>query len=117
VYAAAPRPFGSAVALVALAALSGCATPEAVRRIEAAHPGARYEASATGCDRRAPATSRRFGGDLHSAWLWSREVVGTATSRPCEAVIEAVAGGARQPVYRVARDSAGRRREKPLPPR
>ena len=50
VHAAAPRPFGSAVAfaaLAALAALSGCATPEAVRRIEAAHPGARYEASAT----------------------------------------------------------------------
>jgi hypothetical protein len=60
--------------------------------------------------------NRRFGGDLRAAWLWSRQVVGAAPALRCEAVIEAVAGGVRQPVYRIGRDSLGRRSESTLPP-
>jgi len=100
---------------IAVGGTSGCAAPPAVRRIADAHPGAAYEATATGCDWRVRATGRHFGSDLRGAWLWSRQVVGTAPARRCEVVIEAVRGGVRQPVYRVARDSLGRRTEGTLP--
>ena len=87
--------------MVALAA--GCARPEALRRIEAAHPGASYEGSTTGCGAISP-TARRFGGDLRAAVLWARQAVHTTRALPCEATIEAVSGGTggtHRAVYRV----------------
>ena len=95
--------------------LAGCATPQVVRRIEAAHPGAAYEATTQGCDP-GGVTTRRFGQDLRLAVLWSRQAVRGARLLPCEVVIDAVTGGTRRPVYRVrwTRDSA--RTEGAMPP-
>ncbi|MFL5575528.1 MAG: hypothetical protein ACJ79S_06120 [Gemmatimonadaceae bacterium] len=102
----------SAVAAgLAVALAAGCATPAVVRRIESAHPGASYDAAATGCDWRVRSRGRHFGRDLRGAWLWSRQVVGGAQARQCEVVIEAVSGGTHEAVYRIARDSLGRRTE------
>ena len=86
--------------LVLLATTVGCAAPAVVREIEAAHPGAHYDAIATGCGAGAP-TGRRFGPDLWLAVLWSRQVVRSARQLPCEAVIQAVTGTESRPVYRV----------------
>ena len=88
----------SAAWLAAL--LTGCATPDVVRRIEASHPGAQYEATALGCGSSGP-TARRFGRDLRLAVLWSRQVVREARRLPCEVVVEAVTHGAHRPVYRI----------------
>jgi hypothetical protein len=97
----------SVTAASVAALLGGCGTPEVIRRVAAAHPGATYEATATGCGSTAPA-SRRFGGDLRLAVLWSRETARAARQLPCEIVIDAVTGGSRQPVYRVRLAREGR---------
>ena len=104
----------SAVWLLAGGAVS-CAPPGEVRRIGEAHPGAQYEGAIHGCGAVGP-SGRRFGANLRLAILWSREVVHEARAFPCEVVIEAVDGDARQPVYHVARDRAGVRTEGALPP-
>ena len=90
---------------VATLLVAGCAAPAEVRRVEAAHPGARYEATST-C---APggAMARRFSGDLRAAVLWSRQVVREARVLPCEVVVEAVRAGQRQSVFRTRRARTG----------
>jgi hypothetical protein len=104
-----------AIAFLAVATgIGGCATPATVRRIAAAHPEAVYETIAEGCSWHQRTAGRRFGRDLRAAWLWARQVVGAATTLPCNAAIEAVEAGARRPVYRVARDALGHRTEQVL---
>ncbi len=39
--------------------------------------------------------------------LWGRQAVDSARVLPCEAVIEAVEGGARYPVYRISHQESG----------
>jgi hypothetical protein len=101
--------------LLAAVLASSCATPAAVRRIAAAYPSAEYEATATGCDWRVRSSGRHFGRDLRGAWLWSHQVVGAAPARRCEVRIEAVGDRGRRLVYRIVRDSLGRRTEELLP--
>ena len=98
---------------ITVATVTGCASapPAAVREIAATHPRATYDAIATGCDWRVRSSRRPFGRDLERAWLWSRQTVGASRAQQCEVVIEAMDGGARRPVYRIVRDSAGRRAE------
>ena len=93
-----------------LATLAGCATPQTVRSIVAAHPEARYVTVVRGCDR-LTRKSRQFGGDLWRAVRWSREVVAISRILPCESVVEAVVGQQSMAVYRVARTLDGRRLE------
>ena len=102
-------------AMIAAGLAAGCGTPAVVRRIAAAHPGAEYEATATGCDWRVRSTGRHFGRDLRGAWLWSRQVVGAAPAQRCDVRVEAVVAGTRRLVYRLVRDSLGRRAEEVLP--
>jgi hypothetical protein len=87
----------------------GCAggpAPADLGRIAREHPAAAFEAALAGCGSR-QLTARRFGRDLRTAVLWSRQAVDTARVLPCEAVIDAVEGGTRRPVYRITRAPGG----------
>lgn len=103
-------------ALCLLLAGGACATPAIVPRIQAAHPGASYEATARGCGT-GEVSSRRFGANLRLALLWSRQAVRSPRRLPCEVTVEAVAGPTRQPVYRAAQTSMSSGvTEGPVPP-
>ena len=109
------RPRMGLAAITAAGLAAGCAPPAVVRRIEAAYPGAEYDASATDCDSRVRSAGRHFGRDLRGAWLWTLQIMGAAPAPRCEVRIEAVRNRARRLVYRSVRNAEGRRTEDVLP--
>jgi hypothetical protein len=98
--------------VAAATGIVACRSTPLIRHLEAASPGATFEVRLSRCVSTGESEAR-FGSDLRTALLWSRERVHNARYYPCSATIDAVRPGVRRAVYHLSMQRDGSYAEGP----